>query len=124
MSGDDADSRRGQERLRILDEAGERIGTTLDVMRTGQELADLAVPTLADYATVDLAESVLLGEEPPARPGSEGGERTPPSAAPGSPRSGPERRSRCSPAVIRSPPHRHRRSPASCAPAGPTWSPC
>ncbi|MFE2544348.1 ATP-binding SpoIIE family protein phosphatase [Actinacidiphila glaucinigra] len=77
VSTDDADARRAQDRLRILDEAGKRIGTTLDVMRTGQELADLAVPTLADYATVDLAESVLLGGEPPARPGSEGGDRTP-----------------------------------------------
>ncbi|MFD8073300.1 SpoIIE family protein phosphatase [Streptomyces sp. NPDC059718] len=77
VNADATDSRRAQERLRILDEAGKRIGTTLDVMRTGQELADLAVPTLADYATVDLAESVLLGDEPPVRPGSEDAGRTP-----------------------------------------------
>ncbi|MFF7214760.1 SpoIIE family protein phosphatase [Streptomyces sp. NPDC008238] len=77
VDADDADGRRAQERLRILDEAGRRIGTTLDVMRTGQELADLAVPALADYATVDLAESVLLGGERPARSRPEGAGPTP-----------------------------------------------
>lgn len=53
-----------RERLSVLSEAGTRIGTTLDVMHTSQELADVAVPLLADYAIVDLAESVPLGEEP------------------------------------------------------------
>ncbi|MDX2650426.1 SpoIIE family protein phosphatase [Streptomyces sp. PA03-1a] len=76
VSVDATDSRRAQERLAILGEAGKRIGTTLDVMQTGQELADLAVPLLADHATVDLAESVPLGEEPLARLGLKGG-RTP-----------------------------------------------
>ncbi|WP_127354265.1 SpoIIE family protein phosphatase [Actinacidiphila soli] len=56
-----------REHLAILSEAATRIGITLDVMRTGQELADLAVPFLADFVTVDLAESVRLGEEPLAR---------------------------------------------------------
>ncbi|MEU1599202.1 PAS domain-containing protein, partial [Streptomyces sp. NPDC005708] len=55
VSVDVTDSRRARERLTILGEASRRIGTTLDVMQTGQELADLAVPFLADYATVDLA---------------------------------------------------------------------
>ncbi|KUJ42461.1 protein phosphatase [Streptomyces sp. NRRL F-5122] len=63
------DARRAREHRALLDEAGKRIGTSLDVMRTGQELADLAVPFLADYATVDLADPVLLGEDPPTRPG-------------------------------------------------------
>ncbi|MFD0506573.1 hypothetical protein ACFQ0G_34785 [Streptomyces chiangmaiensis] len=40
-------------------------------MRTGQELADLAVPVLADYAYVDLyvdlGESIPFGEEPSTR---------------------------------------------------------
>ncbi|WP_405983668.1 SpoIIE family protein phosphatase [Streptomyces sp. NBC_00872] len=62
-----------RERLAILSEASTRIGSTLDVMRTGQELADLAVPLLADFAAVDLAESVPLGEEPLARLGPMGG---------------------------------------------------
>ncbi|MER5916056.1 SpoIIE family protein phosphatase [Streptomyces sp. NPDC001982] len=60
-------------RLALLSEAGTRIGTTLDVMHTGQELADYAVPRLADYVTVDLAESVSLGEEPLARLGTDAG---------------------------------------------------
>nr|WP_200307250.1 SpoIIE family protein phosphatase [Streptomyces adelaidensis] len=50
-------------RLELLSEASARIGTTLDVRRTAQELADTAVPRLADYVTIDLAEPVLRGEE-------------------------------------------------------------
>ncbi|MGI5518104.1 SpoIIE family protein phosphatase [Streptomyces sp. CA-106131] len=73
VSVDVTDSRRARERLTILGEASRRIGTTLDVMQTGQELADLAVPFLADYATVDLAESVPLGEEPLAHLGPQDG---------------------------------------------------
>jgi PAS domain S-box-containing protein len=73
VSVDVTESRRARERLAILGEASRRIGTTLDVMQTGQELADLAVPFLADYATVDLAESVPLGEEPLAHLGPQGG---------------------------------------------------
>jgi PAS domain S-box-containing protein len=53
-----------RERLSVLNEAGTRIGSTLDVMSTAQELADVAVPLLADFVTVDLAESVPFGEEP------------------------------------------------------------
>ncbi|MEU1409722.1 SpoIIE family protein phosphatase [Streptomyces sp. NPDC005728] len=53
-----------QERLSLLYEAGLRVGTTLDVTRTAEELADLAVPRFADYASVDLADAVLRGEEP------------------------------------------------------------
>ncbi|NED50039.1 hypothetical protein G3I24_03825, partial [Micromonospora aurantiaca] len=45
-------------------EASTRIGTALDVRQTAQEMADLAVPVLADYVTVDLAESVLPDAEP------------------------------------------------------------
>jgi GAF domain-containing protein len=57
-------SLRVRERLAVLGEASSRIGTTLDVMRTSQELADFAVPLIADYVTIDLAESIRLGEEP------------------------------------------------------------
>jgi len=60
-------SQRARERLAILSEASTRIGSTLDVMRTSQELADLAVPLLADYVTLDLAESVQFDGEPFAR---------------------------------------------------------
>lgn len=50
--------------LLALSDASTSIGTTLDVMKTAQELADFAVPRLADYVTVDLAESVPLEGEP------------------------------------------------------------
>ncbi|WP_053660200.1 SpoIIE family protein phosphatase [Streptomyces sp. MMG1121] len=50
-------------RLELLSEASTRIGTTLDVRRTAQELARTAVPRLADYVTIDLPEAVLRGEE-------------------------------------------------------------
>ncbi|RAJ71318.1 GAF domain-containing protein [Streptomyces sp. Amel2xB2] len=51
-------------RLRLLYDATGAIGTTLDVTRTAEELAQFAVPRLADYVTVDLAEPVLSGDEP------------------------------------------------------------
>ncbi|MFF0214182.1 SpoIIE family protein phosphatase [Streptomyces vinaceus] len=53
-----------RKRLRLLYDAGVGVGTTLDVEQTAQELADVAVPRFADYVTVDLAEPVLLGDEP------------------------------------------------------------
>jgi PAS domain S-box-containing protein len=77
MTVDVTGNRRARERLAILSEAGTRIGSTLDVMQTGQELADLAVPLLADHAIVDLVESVSFGLEPSARIGTTSG-RTPP----------------------------------------------
>ncbi|GHG86355.1 histidine kinase [Streptomyces lanatus] len=52
------------ERLRLLYEAGVRIGTTLDVKRTAEELAAVAVPRFADVVTVDLQDPVLEGDEP------------------------------------------------------------
>ncbi|MEU0600352.1 SpoIIE family protein phosphatase [Streptomyces sp. NPDC006393] len=45
----------------LLNEAGTRIGTTLDIARTAQELTDVAVPRLADFAAVDLLPA--RGEE-------------------------------------------------------------
>ncbi|MFB7222514.1 SpoIIE family protein phosphatase [Streptomyces sp. NPDC056227] len=51
-------------RLLLLHTAGVRIGTTLDVTRTAEELAEVVVPRFADFASVDLAEPVLRGEEP------------------------------------------------------------
>ncbi|MFI9306870.1 SpoIIE family protein phosphatase [Streptomyces triculaminicus] len=51
-------------RLRLLYEASVAIGTTLDVQRTAEELAEVASPRFADYVSVDLAEPVLRGEEP------------------------------------------------------------
>ncbi|WP_181802682.1 SpoIIE family protein phosphatase [Streptomyces shenzhenensis] len=48
--------------LSLVNEAGTRIGTTLDVLRTAQELADFAVPRFADFVVVDLLEPVLSTE--------------------------------------------------------------
>ncbi|MCK7622233.1 SpoIIE family protein phosphatase [Streptomyces sp. RS10V-4] len=53
-----------RKRLRLLYDAGVGIGTTLDVVRTAEELAAVAVPEFADFVTVDLAEPVLRGDEP------------------------------------------------------------
>ncbi|MDQ0829476.1 PAS domain S-box-containing protein [Streptomyces achromogenes] len=59
---------RARQRLALLDRAGRRIGSSLDITRTAQELADVAVPDFADVVTVDLLEPVLRGAEPaPAR---------------------------------------------------------
>ncbi|MER6524160.1 SpoIIE family protein phosphatase [Streptomyces sp. NPDC001508] len=55
---------RARQRLGLIADAGSRIGTTLDVSRTAEELTEVAVPRFADFAAVDLPDSVLLGEEP------------------------------------------------------------
>ncbi|MEU1666449.1 SpoIIE family protein phosphatase [Streptomyces sparsogenes] len=51
-------------RLTIVNEASVRIGTTLDVTRTAQELADVAVGRFADFVTVDLLDAIYHGQEP------------------------------------------------------------
>ncbi|MFD7229097.1 SpoIIE family protein phosphatase [Streptomyces sp. NPDC059881] len=48
---------RVQRRLSVLNEASMRVGTTLDIARTAQELADLATEHLADAVAVDLLDS-------------------------------------------------------------------
>jgi PAS domain S-box-containing protein len=53
-----------RQRLQLVNEASIRIGTTLDVRRTAQELADVCVPTLADFVSVDLMQSLDHGDEP------------------------------------------------------------
>ncbi|MHB9863920.1 SpoIIE family protein phosphatase [Streptomyces sp. YIM S03343] len=50
--------------LTLVNEAGADIGTTLDVLRTAQELADFAVPRFADFVVVDLLEHVLDADVP------------------------------------------------------------
>ncbi|MGV9245909.1 SpoIIE family protein phosphatase [Streptomyces sp. NPDC003710] len=52
-----------RERLKLLYDAGLRIGTTLNVKRTAEELAEVAVPRFADIVTVELLNPVLEGEE-------------------------------------------------------------
>ncbi|MGW3117093.1 SpoIIE family protein phosphatase [Streptomyces sp. NPDC001107] len=53
-------------RLELLHDAGLRIGTTLDVTCTAEELAEVTVPRFADFVAVDLPDAVLRGEEPVA----------------------------------------------------------
>ncbi|WP_328878601.1 ATP-binding SpoIIE family protein phosphatase [Streptomyces sp. NBC_00299] len=55
--------RRLRWRSAMVNEAGMRIGTTLDIARTAQELADLATDHFADVVTVDLLDTVLRGED-------------------------------------------------------------
>ncbi|MCQ4081752.1 SpoIIE family protein phosphatase [Streptomyces sp. RB6PN25] len=61
---DVTDRHRARRRLALLNEAGARIGTTLDVQRTARELAEAAVPGLADYVSVDLLQPVTRGDQP------------------------------------------------------------
>ncbi|MGW7574832.1 SpoIIE family protein phosphatase [Streptomyces sp. NPDC054765] len=63
-----ADVARG--RLKLLYDAGTEIGTTLDVVRTCEELAEFGATRFADIVTVDLDEDVLIGEEPTAPTGT------------------------------------------------------
>ncbi|MFE4667061.1 SpoIIE family protein phosphatase [Streptomyces sp. NPDC056716] len=60
-----------RDRLSLLTAAGERVGSTLDVTRTAQELADVAVPEFADAAAVDLFGTIMSGDEPPVPPAAE-----------------------------------------------------
>jgi PAS domain S-box-containing protein len=55
---------RARERLLLVNEASIRIGTTLDVARTAQELAEVCVPALADFVSVDLLEPLEPGGDP------------------------------------------------------------
>ncbi|MEU8936325.1 SpoIIE family protein phosphatase [Streptomyces sp. NPDC048409] len=52
-------------RLSLLNEASERIGTTLDLERTVHELAEVLVPCLADFVAVDLLDSVQMPLDAP-----------------------------------------------------------
>ncbi|MFI6559268.1 SpoIIE family protein phosphatase [Streptomyces sp. NPDC050534] len=63
MIEDITERHRAQRRLALLDQAGSRLGTTLDVAETARELAEVMVPHLADHASVDLLQSVTRGEE-------------------------------------------------------------
>jgi serine phosphatase RsbU (regulator of sigma subunit) len=57
-----------QQRLALLNEASTRIGCTLDMTRTAEELVEVAVPGFADFVTVDLLDSVFRGDEPTSSP--------------------------------------------------------
>ncbi|MGW6709240.1 SpoIIE family protein phosphatase [Streptomyces sp. NPDC054956] len=58
-----AEAEQARRRFALLAEAGTRIGTTLDLRQTAQEIADVLVPQLADSADVQLLEAVLESDE-------------------------------------------------------------
>ncbi|MEW2083224.1 SpoIIE family protein phosphatase [Streptomyces sp. NPDC005283] len=59
-----AEAEAGRRRLALLNDASVRIGTTLELERTAQELAEVAVPDLADVVIVDVLETVAAGAAP------------------------------------------------------------
>ncbi|MFF4764528.1 SpoIIE family protein phosphatase [Streptomyces sp. NPDC001292] len=56
-----------RERLVLLNAASEHIGSTLDLDRTVQEFAEVAVPQLADFVAIDLLDVATTGKGPPTR---------------------------------------------------------
>jgi PAS domain S-box-containing protein len=55
-------------RKRVLNTVRERVGRTLDVIATCQELVETLVPGFADIAMVDIVDAVVHGEESPTGP--------------------------------------------------------
>jgi PAS domain S-box-containing protein len=54
-----AEADRARRRLALIADASTRVGTTLEVERTADELAEIAVPQLADVVAVDILDSAL-----------------------------------------------------------------
>ncbi|MFG2310507.1 SpoIIE family protein phosphatase [Streptomyces sp. NPDC048566] len=54
-----AEADRARRRLALVADASTRVGTTLEVEQTARELADIAVPELADVVAVDILDSAL-----------------------------------------------------------------
>ncbi|MCM2517272.1 SpoIIE family protein phosphatase [Streptomyces griseoincarnatus] len=68
LAGLDSTEQHGaRRRLALIDEATTALGTTLDAVRTAEELVALLVPDFADFAAVDLLDWVLDAEAPPPR---------------------------------------------------------
>ncbi|MEU2655695.1 SpoIIE family protein phosphatase [Streptomyces sp. NPDC007325] len=57
---------RARRRFALLSEAGARIGTTLDLRQTAEEVVRFLVPQLCDSADVQMLESVLEPDDPAA----------------------------------------------------------
>ncbi|MFI8350214.1 SpoIIE family protein phosphatase [Streptomyces sp. NPDC085596] len=53
--------------LALLNEAGARIGNSLDLETTARQLLDVVVPGFCDLATVDLYQALLTGDEAPPK---------------------------------------------------------
>ncbi|WP_149828367.1 SpoIIE family protein phosphatase [Streptomyces tailanensis] len=54
-----AEADRARRRLALIADASTRVGTTLEVEETARELAEIAVPQLADVVAVDVLDSAL-----------------------------------------------------------------
>ncbi|MFJ4616654.1 SpoIIE family protein phosphatase [Streptomyces sp. NPDC088812] len=54
-----AEADRARRRLALIADASARVGTTLEVEETARELAEIAVPQLADVVAVDVLDSAL-----------------------------------------------------------------
>lgn len=64
----DRDRDEGRRRLVLMNAAGDRIGTTLELGRTVEELAEVLVPQFADFVAVDLLDGVRPPEDLVTRP--------------------------------------------------------
>ncbi|MFI0960322.1 SpoIIE family protein phosphatase [Streptomyces sp. NPDC021080] len=62
------ESLRSERRLKALGSVRERVGRSLDVVTTCQELVDVLVPGFADIAVVEVVDAVVRGEDPPLSP--------------------------------------------------------
>ncbi|MFI5981685.1 SpoIIE family protein phosphatase [Streptomyces sp. NPDC051555] len=80
--------------LALLNEAGHRIGNSLDLETTARELLDVTVPGFCDLAAVDLYQGLLLGDDDRDRPARPHGPGVPslPGGGPGRAPSAPLRR--------------------------------
>ncbi|MGW0362290.1 SpoIIE family protein phosphatase [Streptomyces sp. NPDC002990] len=79
--------------LALLNEAGHRIGNSLDLETTARQLLDVTVPGFCDLAAVDLYQGLLLGDDDrPARPQGPGMPSLPPAPGAGRGPSAPLRR--------------------------------
>ncbi|XHM89681.1 SpoIIE family protein phosphatase [Peterkaempfera sp. SMS 1(5)a] len=65
---DTTEAYEARQRLLLLSDAGARIGRTLDVTHTAEDLVAVAVPCLADLVTVGLLTCLDSGIDPPPSP--------------------------------------------------------
>src|SRR5258708_5761110 len=66
--GDAGELEKRRARLPLFSELRARLGRTLDVVATCQDVVDALVPGSADIAVLDVVDSVIRGEDPPLAP--------------------------------------------------------
>ncbi|WP_406269815.1 SpoIIE family protein phosphatase [Actinacidiphila glaucinigra] len=59
---------KGRARLRVLNTVRDRVGRTLDVVVTCEELVGALVPAFADVVVVEVVDDVVRGDDPPLCP--------------------------------------------------------